>query len=164
MEDFPSVPATLKLGQYPLRDLEFDRDRDVRHSREGGKVHSRSKCNTWRAGSRADFPNSLRSAVEMTQRGKDPNRKLDFSTLLGNPAQNTGFPHSHSACYGYDFKGVRALCFPRSTLVTCSSHWYMKCCPCSVNLANPVRRQSVSNGLQSGFPLPRFRGGQALRE
>jgi hypothetical protein len=47
----------------------------------------------------------------MTQRGKDPKTKPDFSTLLGNPAPNSGFPHSHSACYGYDSKAVTALCF-----------------------------------------------------
>jgi len=74
-------------------------------------VHSRLKCNTWPAQTRADFPKGLRSAVEMRQRAKDPKTKPDFSTLLGNPAPNSGFPHSHSACYGYDSKAVTALCF-----------------------------------------------------
>ena len=72
----------------------------------------------------------------MAQRGKAPEAKADFSTLLGNPAQTAGFPHIHSADGGSSFQSLTALCHWGSTSASPRGSC-TKCCTCSVNLANP---------------------------
>ncbi len=104
-----SVPQGEAAARHPTGRATWNLSEEANaprcHSREGGKVDSRFKCNTWQAREKVDF----RSGVGMTQPGKVLKTKPNFSTLLGNPAQIAGFPHSHRACDGSYFQRSKAL-------------------------------------------------------